>query len=252
MMSLSDLKDIQNTDNHPNHDKVLKLARQLKIDPISIGDYKGMMTLKNQIGNILSDIMKEDGFNYRKATDKIDRIFISSGMDKESAKQLRKGMIQGLMATTNNPKLRKKDFDELIEGYQHDIKKDPLNIETYISFTGFLIANRDIYLKLYNKKSYDLALDVAYRGLFSTLENVTIDNVQKNPSYYSNHFYLMNEYIDIKSLIYESNYIDGDNRFNQLLYEINAKDKLRDVLLEPNKDLSLLSYFLIIMTLKNY
>ena len=46
MMSLSDLKDIQNTDNHPNHDKVLKLARQLKIDPISIGDYKGMMTLK--------------------------------------------------------------------------------------------------------------------------------------------------------------------------------------------------------------
>ena len=40
-----------------------------------------------------------------------------------------------MMVTTNNPKLEK-DFDELIEGYQHDIK-DPLNIETYISFTGF-------------------------------------------------------------------------------------------------------------------
>ena len=52
------------------------------------------MTPKNQIGNILSDIMKEDGFNYRKATDKIDRIFISSEMDKESAKQLRKGMTE--------------------------------------------------------------------------------------------------------------------------------------------------------------
>ena len=53
----------------------------------------------------------------------------------------------------------------------------------------------------------------------------------------------MNEYINLKSLIYELNYADGDNRFNQLLYEINAKDKLRDVLLEPNQDLSLLSYF---------
>ena len=66
--------------------------------------------------------MKEDVL-IEKATDKIDRIFISSGMDKESAKQLRKGMIQGLMATTNNPKLRKKDFDELLKATNMISKK---------------------------------------------------------------------------------------------------------------------------------
>ena len=40
MISISSLEDIQKTEKHPNNDKVLKLARQLKIDPITIGTLK--------------------------------------------------------------------------------------------------------------------------------------------------------------------------------------------------------------------
>ena len=243
MISISSLEDIQKTEKHPNNDKALKLARQLKIDPITIGDFKGMIALANRMEYIFSDLISENGFDYNKTIKKIDKMFVDSGMNEESAKNLRKGMMQGLMATSKNSKIKKKDFDELIKDYNTSIENDPLNVQTYIDFVGFLTQNNELYLKFYNESFFNLALEIAFDGLNETLKEITIYDVQKNPSYYSNHFFLMNEYINIKSLIYESNYTDGDNRFNQLLYEINAKDKVRDVLLEPNQDLSLLSYF---------
>ena len=115
-------------------------------------------------------------------------MFVDSGMDEESAKNLRKGMMQGFMATSNNSKFKKKDFDELIKDYYTSIENDPLNVQTYIDFVGFLTLNNELYLKLNNESSFNLAVEIAFEGLNATLENITIYDVQKNPSYYSNHF----------------------------------------------------------------
>ena len=71
MISISSLEDIQKTEKHPNNDKVLKLARQLKIDPITIGDFKGMLALANQMEYIFSDLISENGFDYNKTIKKL-------------------------------------------------------------------------------------------------------------------------------------------------------------------------------------
>ena len=53
----------------------------------------------------------------------------------------------------------------------------------------------------------------------------------------------MNLYTNIESLIFENSsdieMLEGEQIFDQFLVEINSKDKIKDVLFEPNKDLNL-------------
>ena len=243
MVGMNDLENLQKFDFHKNHNDVLRLAKNLKIDPMTVNSYRGMIALAENMRNILLNIVNEEGFNYSKSIKKLDNIFIKAGMNSEDAKELRNGMMMGLLSNTRNPKLKKKDIDNIIENYRNNISDESLRIENYIDFSSFLVLNSETFSKYYSENPLEIALSVATEGLQVALKDVDIYDIQNNPSFYSNHMYLINSYATIKSLIFDENF-NQEEFFDQLVFEINIKDKIRDVLIEPDNRVNALSYFL--------
>ena len=226
---------------------MLKLAQKLNVDSMTISEYKGVIGMIDIIKNIFNDIYNEEGFNYSKILKKMNKTMITLGMDNESANELSKAMLAAVLARSPNPKLKKNDFKEIIDIYENQIRLEPLEINHYTEFASFLVLNNERYNNLFKKDGLSYALDLASQGLNKTLNNITIFDIQNNPSFYSEHLYLMNLYTNIESLIFENSsdieMLEGEQIFDQFLVEINSKDKIKDVLFEPNKDLNLLSYF---------
>jgi len=232
------------------------IAENANIDPLDISDFKSSVIVLSVFSDLLSEAMVlSQGdmtknismggfFEYHSKIIKRFRPFIS----KEEAISAADLVMINLGSMNNYFELNnKKDVKKAMDLFESQINTLSDSPSSYMNYVIFLLANIEkVKLVIPSKKEQMKQIqDIARKGIFNTLENVSVKDIQNDITFYSKHILLIKFYGRMSS--FDTTKTDkfwNDPTYEDVLRDLNISDRIKHVLLEKNNEQLAINYFL--------